>query len=93
MAGPRTTKPPLGKRSYGLQWAGWMREGDTLASSSWSATPDGLVLAGPNFTPVGDTSVVVSGGEAGKTYKVTNRVTTTLGDEWTYSITMPVKEG
>ena len=92
MGGARTTKPPAGKRPYGFDWRPFLREGDTLASSSWSATPDGLTLSGSNFAPAGDTSVVVSGGSAGTTYKLKNHVVTTLDDEWTSTIAIGVKE-
>ena len=80
------TKDPSAILNYSLDWALWLVE-DTIQSSSWSG--GGLsVVSSDNSTTTA--SVVVSGGTAGKTYDLTNTITTAAGlvDQRTIRITV-----
>jgi hypothetical protein len=74
---------PDAKKPYFIDWTAYLASPlvDTIATSTWSATPTGLTLYDASEAS-GVTSVWISGGKAGKTYQVTNHiVTTTYGIE------------
>jgi hypothetical protein len=83
------TKDPNAVLDYTLDWARWLA-GDQIATSEW------LVLAG--LTKVADTktassaTVWLSGGTAGQSYTVTNRITTSGGRTEDRSFTIRVEE-
>ncbi|WP_374572493.1 hypothetical protein [Phenylobacterium sp.] len=79
-------KDPNADLGYGCQWADWLTTaaGDTIVTSTWSASPDGLTLSDdPTKTRVVGTVAMVwiSGGQAGVDYTVTNHVETEAGDK------------
>ena len=72
-------KDPDATDQFGVDWDGsdpgpWLESGEIITASSWTAD-DGITIEDDTF---GDssTSVVVSGGTAGKCYKLTNAITT-----------------
>ena len=68
---------PLGARlDFGNDWELWLA-GDTLATSTWIAE-EGITEDGTPFTTTFAT-VWLKDGELGKTYKVTNTITTAAG--------------
>jgi hypothetical protein len=71
---------------------GWL-QGDTISSSAWSFTgPDTLlVIAGDTNTTTAAT-VWLSGGTAGRSYTVTNRIVTAGGRTEDRSINVEVYE-
>lgn len=69
-------KDPLARLNFGWDWAPWLA-GDTIASSSWTV-PAGLTQESSAHTAT-STTVVLSGGVAGKTYQVRNQITTAAG--------------
>lgn len=70
-------KDPQAALDYMIDWTKWLAEGDTLFESVFTATP-GITI--DNFTlSTTQTVVWLSGGAPGKTYKITNRVTSTQG--------------
>lgn len=70
-------KDPDANLPFGVDWSGWLPEGDTIESSSW-LVPVGLSKGVTNV--VGGQAIVwLSGGTAGQTYAVTNRVVTVGG--------------
>lgn len=73
---------------YGFDWAdggandgaaddpGWL-QGDTISTSTWTITgPDSALEIDDDNKAATSTNVELSGGTAGKTYTVTNRIVT-----------------
>ena len=83
-------KDPDAVLDYLLDWEAWL-DGDTIADSQWLTDDPGLVIQADNFTST-QTMVWLAGGAAGKTYIVTNRITTTMGRNQDQSFRLPVKE-
>lgn len=65
---------------FGFDWTTYLAEigaSETIASSTWSATPSGLTLSGGSIvTGSLKTQIKVSGGTVGTRYTVTNRIVT-----------------
>lgn len=85
-------KDPNAVLDYGVNWALWLGS-DTIASSTWivptGITKDPTLL--DDFTNTA-TRVWLSGGSAGVTYIITNRITTTAGRINDHSVKLKVKE-
>lgn len=67
------TKDSADTLDYAFDWAGWLA-GDTISSSSWSATTGLTVASSSNTTTTA--TVFVSGGTTGTTYTVSNTIIT-----------------
>lgn len=69
------------KKDYGFDWTDWLAEvGDTLATSTWSVSPNDSileVLSDDNDTT--QTTIWVQGGTPKERYTLTNHITTTGG--------------
>jgi len=82
------TKDPNAVLDYSFDWSDWLTGGETIATSTW-LNPDSLTI---NTTANTTTTTVVwvTGGTAGKTYRLTNRIVTnsspTRTDDRTLSI-------
>ena len=70
----RYQKDPSDVIDYAMSWA--KIGSDSIATSSWSS--NGLTIGTSSISGL-TTSVFVSGGEAERTYKLTNTITTTGG--------------
>jgi hypothetical protein len=82
------TKDPNARLDFAVDWSAWLPSGDSITSSLWLA-PEDLATDTPSIN--GATTIVwISGGVAGRTYQVTNRVTTAAGrvDDRTLRITI-----
>lgn len=86
-------KDPDAVLDYRFDWAGadpgpWLETGETITASSWIVDA-GLTQVSDSHT---DTTATVwlSGGTAGVTYRITNRITTSNGriDDRTERITV-----
>lgn len=88
---PTAVKDPSAHLDYGWDWGPWLPAGDTIAASTWTASP-GVTVELDSFTPEGLTVVWVSGGTAGQTYSLTNRVTTAEGRVDDRTITLMVRD-
>lgn len=66
---------PLSNLDYGFDWKQWLSLGETVTSSVW--TVDAGLTKSSEQNIDGVTSVFIAGGEIGKMYKVTNKITTT----------------
>lgn len=72
------SKDPHAVLDYGWDWTPWLAEdGDTLDASEW-IVPAGLTVESSSHTTT-HTTVWLSGGTAGQSYVITNRVTTVGG--------------
>lgn len=86
------TKDPDSKLDYGINWLSWL-DGDTISASTW-IVPAGItkdpVLA-DDFTAT-TTRIWLTGGTAGTTYELTNRITTAAGRIQDHSVKVKVKD-
>jgi hypothetical protein len=70
---------PTDKVKRGIDGTRWLTaDGDTITSSEWSATPEGLTLEGDIFNTT-RAGITISGGTAGVRYRLTNTVGTLQG--------------
>lgn len=70
-------KDPDDVLDYGIDWTAEIAEGDSIATSEW--LPDDGLTAGETGISGTITTVWLSGGQDGRVYRVTNRVTTAAG--------------
>jgi len=71
-------KDPNAVLPYTRIWTDWLTDGDTIATSTWTASdPDITIDTSTNDDTT--TTAWLSGGTAGETYLLTNRITTTNG--------------
>lgn len=83
------TKDPNAILDYTIDWTRWLA-GDQVATSEW-LVPTGLTKVADSKTSSSAT-VWLSGGTAGQSYAVTNRITTTGGRTEDRSFTIRVEE-
>ena len=83
------TKDPDAVLDYAVDWTLWLA-GDEIATSDWTV-PVGLTKVTDTKTAV-KTTVWLSGGQAGQSYTVTNRITTTGGRTEDRSFIVKVEE-
>lgn len=76
-------KDPDATLDYEFDWAAppplgpWLPDGDTITASTW-AVPEGITKASDSHTDT-TTTIWLSGGTAGASYKLTNHITTAAG--------------
>ena len=63
---------------YAQDWTGYLQQGETITSSTWSVDPAGPTLSGATETD-GKTQVVMDDVEMGQVYMLINRVETSTG--------------
>lgn len=86
---PTWEKAPAAHKDYSLDWSDWLGT-DTVQSSTWEV-PDGLSKTSTGNT-ASVTSIWLSGGEVGKSYVVTNTITTAGGRVDSRSIEIKVRK-
>lgn len=79
-------KDPDSVLDYGFDWSDWLATDETISTSSWTV-PDGITEDSDAKTTI-KTSVWLSGGTAGETYEIINKIVTNQSrtDERTLSI-------
>lgn len=82
-------KAPAEVLDYDIDWSKRLTTGDTIASSTWSASPNDLTLSGQTFTST-LTKVFLTGGTAIQTYNVVNTITTAFGDTMVETVLIAV---
>lgn len=67
-------KDPASILDYGVDWSDWLASGETISASTWTI-PTGITK---DSDSKGDESTVIwlSGGTAGATYTLENKITT-----------------
>ena len=65
---------PLAKLDYGLDWSLWLKDGETISTSTWTVEP--TLTQSLSQILGGVTSLFVEGGEVNKSYILTNTITT-----------------
>jgi hypothetical protein len=83
------TKDPNAVLDYTIDWTRWLA-GDQIATSEW-LVPTGLTKMADSTT-ASSATVWLSGGTAGQTYTVTNRITTAAGRTEDRSFIVKVEE-
>jgi hypothetical protein len=83
-------KDPNDVLDYEVNWSQWLPTGDTIATSEWFV-PDGITQDSESNTNT-TTTIWLSGGTAGQSYALTNRITTTQGRQRDRTITIRVRE-
>ena len=83
------TKDPNAVLDYSIDWTRWLA-GDQVAASEWIVA-SGLTKMADSKTSTSAT-VWLSGGTAGQSYIVTNRITTAAGRTEDRSFTIRVEE-
>lgn len=84
-------KDPAAVLDHGMDWSGWLDEGETIASQTVVAAPAGLTI-GQATQANGIVSWRVSGGTLGTDYIATCRITTSLGRIEERSVRYRVRE-
>lgn len=82
-------KDPDAILDFSVDWSRWLA-GDEIAASEWIVA-SGLTKTSETNSPT-KTTVWLSGGDAGQSYSVTNRITTTGGRTEDRSFTIRVEE-
>lgn len=84
------TADPTAVLDYAITWASWLQTGETITASTW-AVPAGITQTtpAPSFTAT-TTTIWLTGGTIGATYRLTNHVTTSGGrqDERSFDVTI-----
>ena len=80
-------KGELSVLNIGLNWAEWL-ETDTITLSEWTADAELTLSRKQNTTTT--TSCYVSGGILGKSYQITNKITTLDGKVDTRYVTIVI---
>jgi len=95
---PYIEKDPDDRKDYTNDWTEWLAQsaGDVIASSVWTVA-SGLVLGTASFAPTVDATnkkatAWLSGGTAGQSYVVENKITTVGGRIASDSFTVKVKQ-
>jgi hypothetical protein len=73
----RVYKDPSASLPYEVDWADWLPDGDTIASSTW-VVEQGLTLVSSTYSST-TAQVVITGGTANRVYTITNQITTAAG--------------
>jgi hypothetical protein len=87
-------KDPGGALDYSADWAALLAPGVTLVASGWAVAPDeaGGLVAGAATHTATTATVRLSGGIAGRSYRVVNRVTLSDGNVDERSLVVRVEE-
>ena len=81
-AAPRSSDNPKGP---------WLVEGDTITTSTFAVTPEGLTEDGTDSDATTAT-VWLTGGTAGARYTVTNHIITAAGREGEWSFDVQIRD-
>lgn len=86
-------KDPHSRVDYAIDW-GFYLDGQTIADSIWSVTPDeagGIAVEAASFD-LNRSAARIAGGRAGRVYSVSNRVTMSDGSVDERSIALRVED-
>lgn len=86
-------KDPHARVDYAIDWGGYL-DGQTIAASLWSVTPDetgGVAVEETSFD-LNRSAARIAGGLAGRVYSLSNRVTMSDGSVDERSITLRVED-
>jgi hypothetical protein len=87
-------KDPDAALAYGVDWSDWLLDGESITNSTWFVDPvdsPPLEVLGDDGSPP-DTAVLISGGELGVVYRVTNRIVTSFGNTADRSLVIRIEQ-
>ncbi len=87
-------KDPDSRVDYAFDWGATYLDAQILVASSWSVTPDepgGIIVAG-SAHDTQRSSVTLTGGATGRSYRVTNHVTLSDGQVDDRSVILRVEQ-
>lgn len=87
------TKAPDARLDYALDWGPFLdgTDGDTIVTQEWIAPPE-LTVDDEGLDPSGRRHIAfITGGEHGRAYTVTSRITTAQGREDELSLRLYVR--
>lgn len=85
-------KDPDETDAFFVDWSTRLTGGDTITASAWPEVDDGVTVVLDSFDADGAfTTAWVSGGQAGQTYSLTNRISTAQGRTLDRTIGIPVE--
>lgn len=91
MALKKFTKDPDAVLDYTINWAKWLPEGDQIVAVTTPDAEAGITVDSASFTAT-TTTVWVSGGSVGQTYKVPVHIETSGGREDDQTLEFRVRE-
>lgn len=83
-------KDPDEVLDYTIDWSARLDTGETITASTW-VVPPGITKDSDTFASTA-TVIWLSGGTAGSTYALTNRITTSDSRTMDMSVQLPVSE-
>lgn len=83
-------KDPDALLDYACDWSAWLQDGESIADSEWLPA-DGITATTTTISGA-VTTVWLSGGDDGSTYRVTNRITTSAGRIDDRTLTIRVRQ-
>lgn len=86
----RMVKDPDAVLDYQIDWSSWLATGETISSSDWVVQTGITENSASNTTTTA--TIWLSGGTAGVTYTVTNRIVTTASRTNDRSLYITVRE-
>lgn len=86
----RMVKDPDAVLDYQIDWSSWLATGETISSSDWVVQTGITETSASNTTTTA--TIWLSGGTAGVTYTVTNRIVTTASRTNDRSLYITVRE-
>lgn len=86
----RMVKDPDAVLDYQVDWSSWLATGETISSSDWVVQTGITETSASNTTTTA--TIWLSGGTAGVTYTVTNRIVTTASRTNDRSLYITVRE-
>lgn len=86
----RMVKDPDAVLDYQVDWSSWLATGETISSSDWVVQTGITETSASNTTTTA--TIWLSGGTAGVTYTVTNRIVTTANRTNDRSLYITVRE-
>jgi hypothetical protein len=83
-------KDPDEVLDYVIDWSARLAISDAISSSSWPDFPSGITKDSDTFDDA-TTTIWLSGGTSGESYKLTNRIVTSGGRTMEETVKLPVK--
>lgn len=83
-------KDPRARLDYTINWTDWLKSGESIASSVWSAAT-GVTIAS-TLVSGSKSTVWVSGGDAGSSYTIRNFIITSTNNEEARSFRLKVDD-
>lgn len=89
MSVPTKIKDPGAKLDYGFDWSEWLATDEIISTSTWTV-PSGITKVTDTKSTTG-TIIWLSGGTAGESYRLVNRIVTNAGTPRTDERSMDIR--